>query len=141
VLVMEVAQVGIVFRLGLQVGVVKLWWAFKLGCSSRGVQVGCCKILVSIFRWSKPPHHVKVNPLGEMTVVGVITSLSVTMMKLVLKGARAAYCRHCTRVNSRDLLEMNIRMIERPLNTIFSSNDVCYTTQLHHFVLFRWPHE
>jgi hypothetical protein len=22
--------------------------------------------LVSILRWSKPPHHVKVNPLGEV---------------------------------------------------------------------------
>jgi hypothetical protein len=56
VLVMEVAQVGAV---GLQVRV------YKFGCSSRGVQVGCCELLVSIFRWNKPPHHVKVNPLGE----------------------------------------------------------------------------
>jgi hypothetical protein len=39
---------------------------FKLGCSSRGVQVRCCEFLVSIFRWSKPPHHVKVKPLGEV---------------------------------------------------------------------------
>jgi hypothetical protein len=46
-----------------------LGWAtgvFKFGCSSRGVQVRCCYLLVSIFRWSKPPHHVKVNPLGEV---------------------------------------------------------------------------
>jgi hypothetical protein len=63
VLVMEVAQVGAVFKLGLQVGV------FKLGCSSRGVQVKCCEFLVSIFRWSKPPHYVKVNPLGEASNV------------------------------------------------------------------------
>jgi hypothetical protein len=42
---------------------------FKLGCSSQGVQVGCCAFLVSIFRWSKPPHHVKVNPLGEVNKV------------------------------------------------------------------------
>jgi hypothetical protein len=46
--------------LGVQV------WVFTFGCSSRGVQVGCCEFLVSIFRWSKPPHHVKVNPLGEV---------------------------------------------------------------------------
>jgi hypothetical protein len=55
---------------GVQVGV------FKLGCSSwgvevcafkLGVQVGAfCEFLVSIVRWSKPPHHVKVNPLGEV---------------------------------------------------------------------------
>jgi hypothetical protein len=42
---------------------------FKFGCSSlgvsRGAQVGYCEFLVSIFRWSKPPHHVKVSPLGE----------------------------------------------------------------------------
>jgi hypothetical protein len=38
VFVMEVAQVGAVFQLGLQVGVV------KLGCSSRCIQVGVyCK--------------------------------------------------------------------------------------------------
>jgi hypothetical protein len=43
----------------------KLGWADKLRCSSRGVQSGCCAFLVSIFRWSKPPHHIKVNPLGE----------------------------------------------------------------------------
>jgi hypothetical protein len=64
VLVMEVAQVGAVFNLGLQVGVCKLVY------SSWGVQVGvwrsgCCEFLVSIIRWRKPPHHVKVNPLGE----------------------------------------------------------------------------
>jgi hypothetical protein len=35
VLVMEFAQVGA----GVQVGV------FKSGCSSRGVQVGCCEFL------------------------------------------------------------------------------------------------
>jgi hypothetical protein len=29
------------------------------------VQVGCFEFLVSILRWSKPPQHVKVNPLGE----------------------------------------------------------------------------
>jgi hypothetical protein len=65
VLVMEVAQVGMVFKMGLQVGVV------KFECSSRGTQsgvclVGCCEFLVSIFRWSKPPHLVTVNPLGEV---------------------------------------------------------------------------
>jgi hypothetical protein len=69
VLVMEVAQVGAVFKLGLQVGVVKLGCSslgVQVGCSSRGVQVGCCQFLVSIVRWSKPPQHVKVNPLGEV---------------------------------------------------------------------------
>jgi hypothetical protein len=54
VLVMEVAQVGAVFKLGLQVGVF-MW----------GVPVGCCEFLVSISRGSLPPHHVKVNVLGE----------------------------------------------------------------------------
>jgi hypothetical protein len=62
----------------VQVGVFVLecsYWVFKLGCSSSGVQVGAfklgcsggafCGFLVSIFRWSKPPQHVKVNPLGE----------------------------------------------------------------------------
>jgi hypothetical protein len=40
---------------------------FKFVRSSWGVQVGAfCEFLVSIFRWSKPPHHVKVNPLGEV---------------------------------------------------------------------------
>jgi hypothetical protein len=34
VLVMEVAQVGAMFKLGLEVGVV------KSGCSTRGVQIG-----------------------------------------------------------------------------------------------------
>jgi hypothetical protein len=49
---------GDVFKLGLQVRVVKLGW------SSLGVHaVGCCEFLVSIFRRSKPPHHVKGNPL------------------------------------------------------------------------------
>jgi hypothetical protein len=57
--VMEVAQVGAVFKLGLQVGVV------ELGCSSLGVQVWVFK---SGVRWSKPPHHVKVNPLGEVSL-------------------------------------------------------------------------
>jgi hypothetical protein len=45
--VMEIAQVGAVFKLGLQVGVV------EFGCSSLGVQVGVCRcfeFLVSIFR-------------------------------------------------------------------------------------------
>jgi hypothetical protein len=54
---------------GVQVGFAR-WGSqvrvFKFGCSSRGVQVGCCEFLVSIVRWSKPPHHVKVNPLGEV---------------------------------------------------------------------------
>jgi hypothetical protein len=33
-----------------------------------GVQVGVCRpgVVNSWFRWSKPPHHVKVNPLGEV---------------------------------------------------------------------------
>jgi hypothetical protein len=45
---------------GVQVGV------FKFVRSSWGVQVGAfCEFLVSIVRWNKPPHHVKVNPLGE----------------------------------------------------------------------------
>jgi hypothetical protein len=36
--------------------------------SSWGVQVGAfCEFLVSILRWSKPPHYVKVNPLGELS--------------------------------------------------------------------------
>jgi hypothetical protein len=59
VLVTEVAQVGAVFKLGLQVGGVHVW------CSSWDLQVGCCDFAVSIFRWIKPPHHVKVNPLGK----------------------------------------------------------------------------
>jgi hypothetical protein len=63
VLVIEVPQVGAVFILGLQGAVL------MLGCSSRCVQVGCCEFLVSIFRWSKPPHHVKVNPLEEGTML------------------------------------------------------------------------
>jgi hypothetical protein len=37
VVMMEVAHVGAVFKLGLGVGV------FKLGCSSWGVQVGECR--------------------------------------------------------------------------------------------------
>jgi hypothetical protein len=43
VLVMEVAQFGAVIKLG---------WSsvFVIGCSSRGVQVGCCEFLVSIVR-------------------------------------------------------------------------------------------
>jgi hypothetical protein len=73
VLVMEVAQVGAVFKLGLQVRV------YKFGCSSRGVQVGCCEFLVSIFRWSKPLHHVKVNLLGEEFLGGSCkTTLKIT---------------------------------------------------------------
>jgi hypothetical protein len=44
--VMEVAQVGAMFKMGLQVGEVKFW------CSCRGVPVGCCEFLVSIFRES-----------------------------------------------------------------------------------------
>jgi hypothetical protein len=62
------AQVG-VFILGFQVGVFNLGFrvgVFKLVLSSRGEQVGCCEFLVSILWWSKPPHHVKVNPLGEV---------------------------------------------------------------------------
>jgi hypothetical protein len=34
-----------------------------------GVQVGFDEFLVSIFRWSKPPHHVKVNPLGGVSLL------------------------------------------------------------------------
>jgi hypothetical protein len=34
----------------------------KSGVFQRGCFV---YILVAIFRWSKPPHNVKVNPLGE----------------------------------------------------------------------------
>jgi hypothetical protein len=45
---------------------------FKFGCSSRGVQDGCCEFLVSIFRWSKPPHHVKENPLSELLLAIVL---------------------------------------------------------------------
>jgi hypothetical protein len=37
VAVVEVAQVGTVFMLGLQL------WVGKLGCSSLGVQVGVCR--------------------------------------------------------------------------------------------------
>jgi hypothetical protein len=74
VLVMEFAQVGAVLKMGLQVGVIKFEWSslgvqvgvFKSGCSSQAVQVGCCEFLVSIFRWIKPRHSVKVNPLGEV---------------------------------------------------------------------------
>jgi hypothetical protein len=54
VLVMEFAQAGAVIQVGIA----------SWGGQAR-VQVGCCKFLVSIFWWSKPPHHVKVNPLGE----------------------------------------------------------------------------
>jgi hypothetical protein len=64
-----VAQVGAVFKLGLQIGVV------KFGYSSRGVPVRCCEFLVSIFRWSKPPHNDKVIPLGEAKEVGRILCL------------------------------------------------------------------
>jgi hypothetical protein len=35
---------------------------FKLKVSERGYVVD---FLVSIFSWSKPPHDVKVNPLGR----------------------------------------------------------------------------
>jgi hypothetical protein len=50
-------SVHIEFRVGV----------FKFVRSSWGVQVGAfCEFLVSIFRRSKPPHHVKVNPLGEV---------------------------------------------------------------------------
>jgi hypothetical protein len=55
------------------------YWVFKLGCSSWGVQVcasklgvqvgAFCEFLVSVVRWSKPPHHVKVNPLGDVLSV------------------------------------------------------------------------
>jgi hypothetical protein len=41
-------------------------WVSTFGCPRLGVQVGCCEFLVFIFRWSKPPHHVKMNPLGEV---------------------------------------------------------------------------
>jgi hypothetical protein len=56
--------VRVIILLGFQVGV------FKCVRSSWGTQVGAfCEFLVSIFRWifrwSKPPHHAKVNPLGE----------------------------------------------------------------------------
>jgi hypothetical protein len=44
VLVMEIAQVGAV---GLQFGAGQVE-VVKLGCSSRGVQVGCCEFLASI---------------------------------------------------------------------------------------------
>jgi hypothetical protein len=39
---------------------------FKFVRSSWGVQVGAfCEFLVSILRWSKPPHHVKVIHSGR----------------------------------------------------------------------------
>jgi hypothetical protein len=53
-----------VFKLGFQVGVVKLgrsFWivqveVFQSRCSSRGVHLGCCvNFLVSIPGWSMPP--------------------------------------------------------------------------------------
>jgi hypothetical protein len=46
---------------------------FKLGCSSLGV---------SIFRWSKPPHHVKVNTLrGGVSLPSFIVLLSFMAQK------------------------------------------------------------
>jgi hypothetical protein len=62
-------SVHIEFRVGVFWGVCAgvFILSFELGCSSWGVQVGAfCEFLVSIFRRSKPPHHVKVNPLGEV---------------------------------------------------------------------------
>jgi hypothetical protein len=67
------------------------YWVFKLGCSSwvvqicafkLGVQVGAFgEFLVSILRWSKPPHHVKVNPLGEGSPDCIHSTLVVTLPK------------------------------------------------------------
>jgi hypothetical protein len=90
VLVVAVAQVGAVFKLRLQVGV-KLGWSswgvqvgvFKLVCLSRWEQVGCCEFLVSTFRWRKPPHHVKVNPLGEVLYYYFIASLRWIRLTLI----------------------------------------------------------
>jgi hypothetical protein len=49
-----------------------LFWSVHIGFSSWGVQVGAfCEFLVSTFQWSKPPHHVKVNPLGEVATMHV----------------------------------------------------------------------
>jgi hypothetical protein len=53
---------------GVRVGFAS-WGVQVLLFKSGGVQVGYCEFMVSIFRWSKPPHHVKVNPLGEVVVV------------------------------------------------------------------------
>jgi hypothetical protein len=50
------------------------------------VQVECCEFLVSIFRWSKPPHHVKVNSLGE--VVGSATQCLCCCLQHVSLGAK-----------------------------------------------------
>jgi hypothetical protein len=59
VLVMQFLQVDALFKLGFQVGVVKIG-VFKSRCEGRDV----VDILVSILFESKPFHHVKVNPLG-----------------------------------------------------------------------------
>jgi hypothetical protein len=63
VLVMKVVQVGAVFQLGFQAR------GFKLGCSSPGVQVGV--LWISWFPFVdgvETPNHVKVNPLGEVSI-------------------------------------------------------------------------
>jgi hypothetical protein len=78
VLVTDVAQVGAVFKMGLQLGVIKLGW------SSLGVQVGVFKSGVvnswlSSFDGVSPLHHVKVNPLGED-----VSSMSKTSASLYL---------------------------------------------------------
>jgi hypothetical protein len=40
-------------------------WGFLAEVCRSGVVV----FLVSILRWNKPPHHVKVNPLGEVLII------------------------------------------------------------------------
>jgi hypothetical protein len=64
VLVMEVAQVGVVSKMGDQV------WVFKLGCSSRGAPVRRCtsgvvNTLFSIFRWMTVEDDLDNSPLEE----------------------------------------------------------------------------
>jgi hypothetical protein len=40
---------------------------FKFWCRCRGFRArGFVDFLVAFFRWSKSPHHVKVNPLGKV---------------------------------------------------------------------------
>jgi hypothetical protein len=81
---------------------------FKLGCSSLCVQVGAvCEFLVSIFRWSKPPHHVKVNPLGEDAVYNsLFLFYFVIPFFFIERYSIISHCHHsCSR---RQLLVCNL---------------------------------
>jgi hypothetical protein len=72
------ASWGVCVGVGVRIGT-STWGVqvevFKFVRSSWGVQVGAfCEFLVSILRWSKPPHHVKVFHSGRWSKAGLTKS-------------------------------------------------------------------